>query len=40
MWEELPMASRARLMEAAVMNGYTDIRSIKAAYANFLADRQ
>ena len=34
-WEELPMASRARLMAAAVRNGYTDIRSIKEAYANY-----
>lgn len=34
-WEELPLADRARLMQVAVRNGYTDIRSIKEAYANF-----
>jgi len=34
-WEALPLADRARLMAAAVRNGYTDIRSIKEAYANF-----
>lgn len=34
-WEELPLADRAKLMAVAVRNGYTDIRSIKAAYANF-----
>lgn len=39
-WEELPMASRARLMAAAVRNGYTDIRSIKEAYANFQNQKQ
>lgn len=39
-WEELPMASRARLMAAAVRNGYTDIRSIKEAYANYQDQKQ
>ena len=39
-WEELPMASRARLMAAAVRNGYTDIRSIKEAYANYQNQKQ
>ena len=34
-WEQLPLVDRARLMAAAVKNGYTDIRSIKEAYANF-----
>jgi len=34
-WEALPLADRAKLMEAAVRNGYTDIRSIKEAYANY-----
>lgn len=34
-WEALSMTDRAKLMAAAVRNGYTDIRSIRAAYANF-----
>lgn len=39
-WEELPLADRAKLMAAAVKNGYTDIRSIKQAYANFQNQKQ
>ena len=34
-WESLPMADKAAIMRAAVRNGYTDIRAIKEAYANF-----
>lgn len=38
-WELLPLADRARYMAAAVRNGYTDIRAIKEAYANFDRER-
>lgn len=34
-WEDLSMRDRTAIMAAAVRNGYTDIRSIKEAYANY-----
>ena len=39
-WEALPLADRAKLMAVAVKNGYTDIRSIKEAYANYQNQKQ
>lgn len=39
-WEDLSMRDRTAIMAAAVRNGYTDIRSIKEAYANYRNQKQ